>query len=284
MLNILKTLILLILLNILTSYKVFSASAENVKACDTGTHLFTGSATACRFTPQLYKAAVFEMGLCTANPMSGASLDKSTCTTVFTATDQTNGSLHDFALGNAELAGTSSRPANGTYTFPYIILKNDFTIKGEFAHEGGSTYYIKNDGGGGACGSANTTSPAQECTTSLTQFNQAGNCDGEYLGAIFQGGTLNGYLMRSSDLDKRDGLADDDGSGACSAVDRLVGVMELVTPVVVTPSTISVKFTFNVTGYGAQLFSAAGNPTNSTGGGGSGPFSGFFTVTDAPQQ
>ena len=224
------------------------------------------------------------MGLCTANPMSGASLDKSTCTTVFTATDQTNGSLHDFALGNAELAGTSSRPANGTYTFPYIILKNDFTIKGEFAHEGGSTYYIKNDGGGGACGSANTTSPAQECTTSLTQFNQSGNCDGEYLGAIFQGGTLNGYLMRSSDLDKRDGLADDDGSGACSAVDRLVGVMELVTPVVVTPSTISVKFTFNVTGYGAQLFSAAGNPTNSTGGGGSGPFSGFFTVTEAPQQ
>ena len=90
--------------------------------------------------------------------------------------------------------------------------------------------------------------------------------------------------MRSSDLDKRDGLADDDGSGACSAVDRLVGVMELVTPVVVTPSTISVKFTFNVTGYGAQLFSAAGNPINSTGGGGSGPFSGYFTVTDAPQQ
>ena len=30
--------------------------------------------------------------------------------------------------------------------------------------------------------------------------------------------------------------------------------------------------------------SAAGNITNSTGGGGSGPFSGFFTVTDAPQQ
>ena len=116
------------------------------------------------------------------------------------------------------------------------------------------------------------------------QFNKAGNCDGEYLGAIFQGGTLNGYLMRSSDLDKRDGLADDNGSGACSGVDRLVGVMELDAPVIVTPSTISVKFTFNVTGYGAQLFSAAGNPTNSTGGGGSGPFSGFFTVTDAPQQ
>ena len=284
MINIFKIVLLLFIFNFLGSSKVFAVAAESVKACDSGTHLFTGTATACRFTPQSYIATVYEMGLFTSNPMAGASLDRSTCTTVFTATDQTNGSLHDFALGNAELAGTSTRPANGTYTFPYIILKNDFTIKGEFAHEGGSTYYIKNDGGGGACGSANTTSPAQECTTSLTQFNQAGNCDGEYLGAIFQGGTLNGYLMRSSDLDKRDGLADDNGSGACSGVDRLVGVMELNAPVVVTPSTISVKFTFNVTGYGAQLFSNAGNPTNSTGGRGSGPFSGFFTVTDAPQQ
>ena len=76
--------------------KSYAVTAETVKECSADTHLFTGSATACRFTPQLYKAAVFEMGLCTANPMSGASLDKSTCTTVFTATDQTNGSLHDF--------------------------------------------------------------------------------------------------------------------------------------------------------------------------------------------
>ena len=262
--------------------KSYAVTAESVKECSTDTHLFTGSATACRFTPQLYKAAVFEMGLCTANPMSGASLDKSTCTTVFTATDQTNGSLHDFALGDVELIGTSTRPANGTYTYPYIILKNTFTIKAEY-ERGGTTYYVKKSGS--ACDAVSTTSPAEECTDSLTQFNQAGNCDGEYLGARFSGGSLNGYLMRASDLDKRDGAADDDGSGGCSNVDRLVGVMELDTPVVISPSTISFKFTFNVTGYGAQMFTGAGRPNNNpNGGGGSGPFSGFFTIVDAPQQ
>tara|TARA_B100000575_G_scaffold247021_1_gene212301 strand:+ start:296 stop:1150 length:855 start_codon:yes stop_codon:yes gene_type:complete len=262
--------------------KSYAVTAESVKECSTDTHLFTGSATACRFTPQLYKAAVFEMGLCTANPMSGASLDKSTCTTVFTATDQTNGSLHDFALGDVELIGTSTRPANGTYTYPYIILKNTFTIKAEY-ERGGTTYYVKKSGS--ACDAVSTTSPAEECTDSLTQFNQAGNCDGEYLGARFSGGSLNGYLMRASDLDKRDGVADDDGSGGCSNVDRLVGVMELDTPVVISPSTISFKFTFNVTGYGAQMFTGAGRPNNNpNGGGGSGPFSGFFTIVDAPQQ
>ena len=107
-------------------------------------------------------------------------------------------------------------------------MSNTFTIKAEY-ERGGTTYYVKKSGS--ACDAVSTTSPAEECTDSLTQFNQAGNCDGEYLGARFSGGSLNGYLMRASDLDKRDGVADDDGSGGCSNVDRLVGVMELNTPV-----------------------------------------------------
>ena len=67
-------------------------------------------------------------------------------------------------------------------------------------------------------------------------------------------------------------------------VDRLVGVMNLTTPVVITPSTIGFKFTFNVTGYGAQLFSITTPSNTADGGGGSGAFSGFFTVTEASQQ
>ena len=48
---------------------------------------------------------------------------------------------------------------------------------------------------------------------------------------------------------------------------------------------MSFKFTFNVTGYGAQMFTGAGRPNNNpNGGGGSGPFSGYFTIVNAPQQ
>ena len=278
----LKFLFFSILFLLISNTKSFAVTAETVKECGSDTHLFTGSATACRFTPQLYKANIFEMGLCTENPMSGASLDTSTCTTVFTASDQTNGSSHDFALGDVDLVGTSTRPANGTYKFPFIILKNTFTIKAEY-ERGGTTYYVKKSGS--ACDAVSTTAPAEVCSDTLSQFNQAGNCDGEYLGARFSGGLLNGYLMRASDLDKRDGAADDDGSGGCAGVDRLVGVMELDIPVVITPETMSFKFTFNVTGYGAQMFTGAGRPNNNpNGGGGSGPFSGFFTIVNAPQQ
>ena len=283
MLNFLKTTILFSTMFIIyaSNNTSFAVSAETVKDCNAGTHLFTGTATACRFTPQTYKANVFEMGLCTVNPMTGAALDRTSCTTVFTATDTTNGSAHDFALGNASLVGTSSRPANGIYKFPYIILKNVFTLKAEFSR-GGTNYYVK--ASGGACDAVNNTAPAQSCTSTLAQFAASGNCDGEYLGARFEGGLLNGYLMRNSDLDKRDGASETSG-GECTNVDRLVGVMELDTALNINPTVMGFKFTFNVTDFGAQMFTGAARPNNNpNGGGGSGPFSGFFTLTNAPAQ
>ena len=61
--------------------------------------------------------------------------------------------------------------------------------------------------------------------------------------------------------------------------------MELDTALNITPSVMNLKFTFNVTGYGAQMFTGAARPNNNPNeGGGSGPFSGFFTITEAPQQ
>jgi hypothetical protein len=261
----------------------FAVTAEDSGPCSTGTNLFSTTATACRFTPQTYKASVYEMGLCSVNPMAGASLDKSTCTTVFTATDQTNGSEHDFALGDAVLAGVSTRPANGTYKFPYIILSNVFTIKAQFTKADNTTFYVHNDGGSGSCGSADTTSPAQECTSTLNQFAQNNVCDGEYLDAPVSIGTINGYLMQSSTLDKRDG-ASETASNVCSNVDRLVGVINMDTPIVISPATISFKFIFNVTGYGAQMFTNSAPGNNPNGGGGSGPFSGFFEFQEATPQ
>jgi len=283
MFSIVRNIILASFFSLSISSLSLAVTAEDSGACSTGSNLFSGTNTACRFTPQSYTAKVFEMGLCTVNPMSGAALDRSTCTTVFTATDQTNGSSHDFALGDVDLVGTSTRPINGTYQYPYIILSNVFSVKAQFTKTDSTTFYIHNDGGSGSCGTADTTAPAQECTSTLNQFGQGANCDGEYLNAVVAVGTLNGYLMRNSDLDKRDG-ASETSAGVCTNVDRLVGVMNLTKPVVITPATMSFKFVFNVTGYGAQMFTGTAPGNTPDGGGGSGPFSGFFEVKDAAAQ
>ena len=55
--------------------------------------------------------------------------------------------------------------------------------------------------------------------------------------------------------------------------------MELDTALNITPSVMNFKFTFNVTGYGAQMFTGAARPNNNPNeGGGSGPFSGFLLL------
>jgi hypothetical protein len=52
MLKLLKIISLSIISLVFMSSNAFAVSAEDVKACDGDTHLFTGTATACRFTPQ----------------------------------------------------------------------------------------------------------------------------------------------------------------------------------------------------------------------------------------
>ena len=86
-----------------------------------------------------------------------------------------------FCLSDVILVGTSTSPAIETYQFPYIILSNEFSVKGQFTKADDTTFYINNDGGSGSCGTVDTTGPAEECTTTLNQFGPTNVYDGEYI-------------------------------------------------------------------------------------------------------
>ena len=131
MINIFKIVFLLFIFNFLSSSKVFAVAAESVKACDSGTHLFTGTATACRFTPQSYIATVYEMGLCTSNPMAdNQSLDweANGCVDVFNNTDgQETGDI--FSETGATLnAADITVPSAGTYAYTAALFDKDFKV------------------------------------------------------------------------------------------------------------------------------------------------------------
>ena len=51
------------------------------------------------------------------------------------------------------MTGTSSRPANGTYKYPYMIMKNEFTVNGSFTSNG-TTYYSTGSGNAASSGTA----------------------------------------------------------------------------------------------------------------------------------
>ena len=109
----------------------------------------------CYITPSTYKIRVYEMGLCTSDPLAGTSIDsnenvttdntisESSCTPTF---QSLSGSLVDLG-GNATqtLTGNNFRPPNGTYPHAYIKIKNTFGLKGTYQING-NTFYSSIDG------------------------------------------------------------------------------------------------------------------------------------------
>ena len=92
------------------------------------------------------------MGICstTNHPISGVSgqkiWDKTYC--VPTMISDINGTKVDLAPGSssskiAELPNAPVRPANGKYTFAYILISSAFNLKGSYALADGTTYHSK---------------------------------------------------------------------------------------------------------------------------------------------
>jgi len=284
MFNLFKIITLSILSILILSSKSFALNASSMTECSSTGNVIAAAAGGdlgyCRFTPLKYQVSIFEMGVCTANPLSGNNFDRTICSTTFSASDTTNGFSYDMvnALdGTVELTGTSTKPDVGTYSFPYVIISNTVTVRGEFTN-GGTTHY------GLANGTVDQSGPSADNDSALITFGPNTACDGEYIGATATNGTINAYLTNTT-LTKR--LSSDyvgsgnDGCGS-SATKRLVGVMNLDTPISITNNTINFKFTFNIRNYGTQFIETGGNniPDLIS----QGPFGGFFeTVEGAPQ-
>ena len=104
--TLLSTLITLVLSfsNMAFSALVNASQGADVPACKTDAQMMTAGSD-CRTTPAKYEVQIFEMGVCTSHPFTNngtktdlTTMDKTTCSTTFLATDQTNGSTADIAL------------------------------------------------------------------------------------------------------------------------------------------------------------------------------------------
>ena len=242
-----------------------------LNACSTG----IAAGASCRATPTKYQVTIYEMGLCSEHPFgtntAGANgstvstMDKSTCSPAFTNTAGHTVDIAQFVNGSVDLVGTSTRPANATYGYPYIILGNTFTVNTAVTSTDSNVYYSNGSGG------ATTTSPGTDYADQLTNFF-GGSCYSGYIGASIPIGTIDGFLTNNS-LVRRDST--DFGGGECTGVTRLVGVINLTTPFSITAQTKRLQFNFIVTDYGVELdVNGAGVVTDM----GSGPFSGSFVV------
>jgi len=86
----------------------------------------------CLHTPDQYILTIYEMGLCTSDPTAAGHFDKTSCVETMIST---SGTEVDLAPGSATsktaaLPAAPSRPPSNNYTHAYILLGNNFKMKG----------------------------------------------------------------------------------------------------------------------------------------------------------
>lgn len=275
---------IIVSLGLLTTTSFAQAQVGNVTG-DLGTQCSaTGTIMAadgaCTFTPTTYKISIFEMGLCTANPFgaaqTGTTFDRTSCVTTYADAAP---AVVDIAasLGGAPipLTGTSTPPAENTYTHAYMIMDDTFTVSGSFT-DSGDNVHVSRSNGSATTGIGNI----QETANNLTNFGDGTNCDSGFLNVPVGSGTMSAFITNTAlERSARTSGASAGPPSVCTNSGRLTGVMTLTTPVVVTSDTLQVIFNFDLTNQGVQFFDDAGSdsvPDQF----GSGPFSGSFTIVN----
>ena len=232
--------------------------------------------TFCTDTPDRFEITIYELGLCTAQPIKTGSprtFSRDDCVVTMTS----SGSVADLANSTVTLPSMNGRPASNTYTHAYIILTNTFGLKGSVTIKNGSGDDVKycpdtnGDSTGGTTAASGFCTP-QPHTEILNDFGD---------------GSFSAYFP----LDAEDGEMD--GGGKVSALltgddvnlttatqaseaKRLIGVFETNSgnPVVINDQTNGLEMQLTVTDIGYGIGFSGGQPVDF----GSQPFKPIFTT------
>ena len=198
----------------------------------------------CAMTPEKYEIVIYEMGLCTSDPISGGTLDRTNCTATFT---NSSGQTVDLAGSNSVTldASSASKPPANTYTWGYMVMANTFGLKGSMA-TGDNTWRTTSTTTASSSSSSNA-----EFTESLTDFGSGNTCEssGQATMAL---GTMSA-IVTDSDLNE-------DTTCSSNVITRLVGAFSPTTSYTITDSTTAVKITFTVTDNGMSVLPNPSSP------------------------
>ncbi len=203
----------------------------------------------CLHTPDQYVLTIYEMGLCTSDPVAAGNFNKSSCVETMIST---SGTEVDLAPGTAAsktaaLPSASNRPASNSYTHAYILLGNNFKMKGSYELSDGTKYFSKEEEDEwGKYGAANKTITSAQEHTDLVDNMYFGEEENGWDGVMSAtsmpgGGSVSALLLKECSGDTctgTNGLATSQGE-----VKRLLGVFETNSgaPVVINDATEGVQ-------------------------------------------
>lgn len=223
----------------------------------------------CSATPERYSITIYEMGLCTSNPISGGSLNKSTCTTTF---ESSGGQQVDLA-GSASITldeSNATKPPSDTYSYGYMVMSNTFGLRGSL--QTSTTTWVSD--GTDFTGGVNVadSGSAANFNDTLTSFG-SGGCTSS-ASATMSLGTMSAFVADSS-LNQ---------ASSCTGVARIVGAFAPTSAYTVTDASTALKITFNVTNKGMTVMPGTANiggvPTPVVSAMASGPFEMEITIVE----
>ena len=235
----------------------------------------------CTETPERFEITIYELGLCTAQPIQTGSprtFSRNDCVVTMTS----SGSTADLANSTVELPSMNGRPPSNTYTHAYIILTNTFGLRGSVT--------IKNGSGGDVkyCSMTNKDGSGSNSTSGTTEGNF---CTAENHTELLNNFSDEGSFSAYFPLEEEDGVMDGGGkvSALLTAADanlttatqaseakRLIGVFETNSgsPVKITDATNGLEMQLTVTDIGYGITFTNGEPVFF----GSMPFKPVFTT------
>ena len=258
-----------------------------------GVITFTGdesSIGSCAFAPDEYTIKIYKMALCTTAPTRPTptdTYDVSSCVDVINSPD---GQDVNLAAGSEMTLSDVSRPANGTYSYGYILMANTFSIKAKKQFT--NTMHTWEGGvSGNYCWTKDATDYSSEAEdwdpdgTTLVECGGAGGTAGTYTEILdnfdtdqytvdataVTGGTLSADLITN---------ANGQVVGAVQTADRLFGVQTFTTTVEVISDSSLFTVSFGVNQASSLWMTSSGVPENEyqVYAIGSGPFSTFMNV------
>ena len=198
--------------------------------------------------------------MCTQNPITGTpkAFSKNNCETTMVST---SGSTADLAGTTVQLPAASTRPANATYTHAYIVILNEFGLRGSISLNG-SVYCSTNSGGVNSSAGCSAVDHTEE----LDSFDESFEAD--FGPENMPSGGKVSAILTDNNLTR---------SANASSVTRLIGVFETNAgaPVVINDGVSGVEVELQVSdgGYGI-MFNGSGVPEDF----GSAPFKPVFTT------
>ena len=223
------------------------SSSENVYAdnvCEENPSSFESD---CFVTPATYKIRIYEMGLCTSDPLAGInrvisennSIDESSCSPTFKSS---SGFLIDLAGFNAQnLVGENISPPPGSYSSGYIKMKNTFGLKGSYTINN-QTYYSQSDG------SAGSVESYSEFLDTIDDFDSLGACSIDPRMSAWEvfntgvTGTTKGSLaiVNGGNLGKYSGAS----ASECGSTDHLFVSFSPTSPILINEDTKGLQVNF----------------------------------------